>query len=149
MFYSFTIWIKFRFLLVVTVAIMADEIVLDPVVQSTVYMKQGRSRTVMKIEIFSNMFMWDRNENKKNSPSAIFFFFTVLLWVLFSYILFSEKSTAETGLKCICVYIHPALKRVGLSPASGMISVIAVSCKHLLLLQIMKSSRFDPFISVY
>ena len=64
-------------------------------------------RTGMKIEIV-NMFTRDRYENHK-----IFNLFPLpgnflSLMAFVSMCCSNVKVTAETGLKCICVYIHPS-----------------------------------------
>ena len=75
-----------------------------------VYMKLGRYQTDMKIEIVS-MFTWDWYENHKS-----FYLFPLPAIVVFYRALssmrnchFEADSPAKTGLKCICVHIHPAL----------------------------------------
>ena len=71
-------------------------------------MRLGRCQTGMKIEIVS-MLTWDRYENH------ISFVLFPCLPLLFFYSALSSmccseaESATETGLKCICVHIHPAL----------------------------------------
>ena len=70
-------------------------------------MRPGRCQTGMKIEVVS-MFTWDRYENH------IFFHLFPLPAIVFYRALSSmccskAERAAETGPKCVCVHIHPAL----------------------------------------
>ena len=99
----------------------------DQKVYGSVYMRPGRCQTGMKFEIVS-MFTRDRYDNHKSFdlfplPAIVVFFYIALSSMCCS----EAENAAETGMKCICVYIHPALdssrpedSQVG--PAGGMTS---------------------------